>query len=102
MPEQGARFTIRELQPGSVSVEGELVLDTVAGALAQGLALIRPGETVSFDVSAVERGDSAAVALMVAWRRHAAHNGATLRFEGAGEQLRTIARTSNLQSLFQT
>ena len=83
-----------------MSVSGELSFATVAAALPVGANLIRTGAAVCFDVSAVSRGDSAGVALLLEWRRVARERGSDVRFEGAGEQLLTIARTSNLESLF--
>ena len=80
---------------GTVRISGPLTFDTVEevrAAAREALATLRrPGDTVTFDLGAVEQADSAGLALLVGWRRAAERAGGRIHFRGAPSALRAIA-----------
>lgn len=60
-------------------------------ALAQGLAALSAGQTV-FDLGQVETVDSAAVSVLLAWQRAAAHSGSTLELRNLPDQLKSLTK----------
>ena len=84
-----------------VNVAGALVFEEVTSACEPGMDLIVAGSRTTFDLSGVDRSDSAGVALLLEWRRCAMERQAVLEFDGVPAQLRTIAATSNLEGLFE-
>lgn len=78
----------------TVSNQFSLQSLTVANAtevLAQGMAALRDGQTV-FDLGQVETVDSAAVSVMLAWQRAAAHNGRKLELRNMPQQLKSLTK----------
>jgi phospholipid transport system transporter-binding protein len=68
-----------------------LTVANATEALAQGLAALRDGQTV-FDLGQVETVDSAAVSVMLAWRRAAAQSGSKLELRNLPEQLKSLTQ----------
>ncbi|MYN01017.1 STAS domain-containing protein [Pseudoduganella sp. DS3] len=60
-------------------------------ALAQGLAALSAGQTV-FDLGQVETVDSAAVSVLLAWQRAAAHSGSKLELRNLPDQLKSLTK----------
>ena len=58
--------------------------------LEQGLASIRAGDPL-VDLSAVQRCDSSAVALMLAWKREAKERAVALKFSGVPAAAASLA-----------
>lgn len=72
-----------------------------ARALSEaGRALIGPGESV-FDLSSVAEADSSAVAVMLAWRRHADSLRSTVRFTGIPVGVLSLASVYGVAELLQ-
>ena len=76
---------------GELSVEGPITIDNVVSVVANGVALF-DGEDVTIDLGRVTEADSAAVSLLLEWRREAA---------GRRLQIRFLNTPQNLQSLMQ-
>jgi phospholipid transport system transporter-binding protein len=68
-----------------------LTVANATEALAQGLAALRAGQTV-FDLGQVETVDSAAVSVMLAWQRAAAHSGTALELRNLPKQLLSLTK----------
>ncbi len=82
---------------GTYRLQGELTLDTVPRLCRQPLVAQWPeGATITIDLSAVTRSDSTGLALLVEWLRLARRRRITLRLVGLPEQMREIARISDL------
>ena len=82
--------------------DGEITDDLrIRAAIPTLRYLIEAGARTTFDLSGVNRSDSAGVALLLEWRRCAMERHAVLEFDGVPAQLRTIAATSNLEELFE-
>ncbi|MFZ6656508.1 STAS domain-containing protein [Undibacterium sp. TJN19] len=68
-------------QKGNIvyKVTGELCHDNANAAVAAGMSAIATGQA-EFDLSALTKIDSSAVAVMVAWQRQAIQSGKQLQF----------------------
>lgn len=86
---------------GTLRLEGELGFATVAGVLAEGREAIATsqGSPLVLDLSAVDKSDSAGVALLLDWLREARSRQVTLDIQGVPAQLAEIARLGGLASL---
>ena len=61
--------------------------------------LLAARREATIDLSAIGRADSAAIALLVEWRRRARLDGRTLRFRGLPQSLRDLLELSELTEL---
>ena len=88
---------INRLDTHHFQVEGELNLATAPDLLQSMLTQFpADGSEAHIDFEGVTRSDSAGLALLVEWLRLAEQQGATLRFHNLPNQLREIARVSDL------
>jgi phospholipid transport system transporter-binding protein len=94
-----ATFAIEPAAAGRLVASGELSFETAAQALRQGDGLITRGGTWVIDLSRIESGDSAGVAVLVEWLATARARDATLRYETIPPQMLAIARISDLEDL---
>jgi phospholipid transport system transporter-binding protein len=76
---------------GELSVEGSITIDNVVSVVVSGVALF-DGEDVTIDLGQFTEADSAAVSLLLDWRREAARRRLQIRF---------LNMPQNLQSLMQ-
>jgi phospholipid transport system transporter-binding protein len=82
-----------------VRVDADHILNRNATALLQsGEAAILGGD-LRFDLSAVKRCDSSAVALLLAWQRVAHARGACLELEAVPSSLRSLAELYGVEAL---
>ncbi len=72
--------------------------DNAAALVEHGLHAIRGGDR-SFDLSAVQSVDSAALALLLAWQREARAHGAALALTGVPAQVASLAKLYGVESL---
>jgi len=78
-------------------VRGELTLETVPTLCRRPLfGEWARGSTVTVDLSGVTRSDSVGLALLIEWLRLARQRDVTLKLAGLPEQMREIARISDL------
>jgi phospholipid transport system transporter-binding protein len=92
--------TIEQHSPGQFLLKGEINMYTVPELLTASQALFADlrGE-VSVDLAAVSRSDSAGLALLLAWMRLAQAHKFAIHFQNLPEQMRQIARVSELEQL---
>ncbi len=93
------RFAIEPGGPERCVASGELTFATAANALRTGAELLARSRATVLDLSRVESGDSAGVAVLVEWLAIAQESGQSLRFEGIPAQMLAIARISDLEDL---
>lgn len=74
---------------------GELSQKNARTALAEGNAAIAQGQS-EFDLSGLERIDSAAVAVMIEWQRQAMEKKLTLQFHALPDNLISLIRLYGL------
>jgi phospholipid transport system transporter-binding protein len=84
---------------GEYRVSGPLVFATVPGLLEQSKATFDGEAQLQVDLSAVQTADSAGLALLIEWYRLAARANRGLRFVNVPEQLRALARISDVDEL---
>lgn len=86
---------------GQWRVDGELTFASVGALLRAGGGLFEgEGATpVVVDLGAVRRADSAGVSLLIEWLRRARQAGRGVVYRNVPEQMRAIARISNLEPL---
>jgi phospholipid transport system transporter-binding protein len=94
-----AAFGITASGPGRLDANGELTFGTAARALRAGLDALAPGNAWVIDLSRVTAGDSAGIAVLIEWLSAARARGARVRYEGMPDQMRAIARISDLEDL---
>ncbi|MEY4761411.1 MAG: hypothetical protein RLZZ200_1267 [Pseudomonadota bacterium] len=87
--------------PGRCQLEGDVGFDTVPALWRQvdDLLAAQSEGRVDVDLSGVAYGDSAGLALLVAWQSKAMSAGVTLRYSAVPERLVAIARISSVDSL---
>ena len=89
---------LKEADDGRLLVLGELSMATVPGFLGQ--AHWKAGDTeICIDLQAVERADSAGVALLIEWQRTARKQQQNIRFQNIPSQMLAIARLSGVDEL---
>jgi phospholipid transport system transporter-binding protein len=76
---------------GNVLISGRLELDTVPALAAQGQALFSGRTAVTVDLAAVDRGESAGLALLLEWQRSALAAGCVVTYRNVPASLRSIA-----------
>ncbi|MCP4995779.1 MAG: STAS domain-containing protein [Gammaproteobacteria bacterium] len=86
-------------EPETLQVFGDLTFATVSGVLRASEMLSGGRDHLTYDLSAVQRTDSAALALLLEWRSRARVRGGDASFLGLPESLLDIARLSNADSL---
>ncbi|OGT19878.1 MAG: hypothetical protein A2V90_02115 [Gammaproteobacteria bacterium RBG_16_57_12] len=90
--------TLTQQPDGSYLLSGILSFDTVPRLLAQGNALFAHGEVI-VDLKAVERSDSAGLALLIEWLRIARLKRQAMKLRNVPPQMQAIARVSDLDTL---
>ena len=95
-----SRALINKLDMHHYQVEGELNLATTPNLLQSMLGQFpSAGSEAHIDLEGVTRSDSAGLALLVEWLRLAEQQNISLRFHNLPNQLREIARVSDLLPL---
>lgn len=95
----GRMPTITSVDDGRVEIVGDLTFDTVALLWSRGAEVLDGGKTVTLDLDAVTRADSAGLALMVEWLKHARRHGARITVVNMPAQMLAIARMSKLDKV---
>ena len=88
MPENGG---LELTADGNIKVSGRLDVETVSHYRDPGDRMIDEVEAPVFDLDGVDTVGSAAVALLIAWQRHANRLGKQVSFINASDALRHIA-----------
>ena len=87
---------------GNGVVRGDLTIRTAPGAVRRGAELLALGKgELVLDLGGLEHCDSAALAVLLEWRREAARAGRQLAWKNVPERLRQLARISELESVLQ-
>lgn len=89
---------LRADSDGKVIVSGDLTLDSVTAVYREAASVIS-ATTETVDLSAVERVDSAGLALLLEWQSVARRTGAGLSFENAPDDLLRLAALTEASAL---
>lgn len=85
---------------GSFAVSGDMSFATVPTLWAQSRDAVAGGvDAIEIDLSAVERADSAGLALLVAWTRAAHRDDKAVRYVNPPAQLLALAEVNKLGPL---
>jgi phospholipid transport system transporter-binding protein len=100
LTEEKAAEAAFEVQGGDRSrVLGALRFGTVSALLRYGATAIGDGHAAVIDLSAVSASDSSGLALLIEWLSVAKQARRALRYENVPEQLKELARLSDVESL---
>lgn len=91
--------SIEAIGGGRFRVHGALTFATVRQVLRAAEQHFDGNAQLQIDLSGVDNADSAGLALLVEWYRRAALKSGTIRFVGAPEQLRALAKISEIDQL---
>ena len=75
---------------GRCTVQGPVNLENAVALLEQGKGLFT-AQQITLDLAAVTEVDSAALSLLLEWRREALRNGRTIRYVNLPDNLRSLA-----------
>ena len=92
-------FNLEVRGEGRFAVQGEMSFQTAQSILRASESRFGQYDSVEVDLSAVDRADSAALALLLEWKAQASRRSATIRFSGIPENLLAVARTSEVEEL---
>ena len=81
-------------------LSGQLAQENARQAVDAGIAALTAGAS-DFDLSGLERVDSAAVAVMIAWQRYALQEKKLLKFHSAPPALQSLIALYGLSGQFQ-
>jgi len=87
-----------QMVAGRWQVSGALSMDTVEAVLVASTPIALPQDGI-IDLTAVDRVDSAGVALVLAWARRAASEGTKIAFAGIPESMRSLATLYGVEEL---
>ncbi len=90
---------ITRVDAGRMQLCGVLDLASVPALLQDIDGLDYEASSVTVDLKTVEHADSAGVALLLAWMRHARHAEREIRFLNMPTQMLNIARVSGLDEV---
>lgn len=94
----GARIAANG-EEGQLALLGALTFETVPGLSKELAPVLRQHPRLRIDLSAIERVDSAGLALLTEWMRLTRALGHSLEFINVPRQLLTIARVSGLDQV---
>ena len=96
----GAAGTLRETGAGRFSLSGAVTMATVAALRSAGLAAFAASPAaIEVELSAVERADSGALALLIDWLAWARAAGRAMSFTALPAALLALARLSGVDEL---
>lgn len=84
---------------GRFRVTGILGFETVKALLATSRQQFAGAKQIEVDLTGVTQGDSAGLALLIEWLRIAQGAGKSIRYTGIPDQLRALARISEVDEL---
>ncbi len=86
---------------GHARLSGSLDFTTVSALLPVGVDAIAGGQVAVIDLSDVAASDSSGLALLIEWLSAAKSAKRTLRYENIPEQLKQLARLSEVEELLE-
>ncbi|MEP6485012.1 MAG: STAS domain-containing protein [Rudaea sp.] len=96
---QAAFFNVESDTMGTLRVSGAISYANATSALARMPQPGRAGGVLDIDLSALEKPDSATLAVLIAWSARAKRQGVTLRYKQVPQGLRNLARLSDVDTL---
>ncbi len=91
--------TFQTLEVGRSAVVGTLNFSSVSALLGIGTKAIDAGAAAIIDLRGITESDSSGLALLVEWLSVARNAKRTLRYENMPQQIRQLARLSDVEDL---
>jgi len=92
-------FSVESDTMGTLRVSGAISYANAGSALARMPQPGRAGGALDIDLSALEKSDSATLAVLIAWSARAKRQGVTLRYKRVPQGLLNLARLSDVDKL---
>lgn len=96
---QAPYFNVESDTLGTLRVSGAITFTNAARALAHMPQAPRAGTPLAIDLAALEKPDSATLAVLIAWSATARANGGELRYLRAPQGLRNLAHLCDVDGL---
>jgi len=93
----GGECQLQDLGEGRFAVHGVLGFETVNGVFEAAKVLFGEHSIIEVDFSAVQRSDSAGLALLIEWVNWAKHYVREISYKNVPEQVRAIAEISEIE-----
>ena len=84
---------------GTVSIVGTLSFDNVTSLLDESMSMFDGKSVLKFDLQAVDKSDSAGLALLIEWMSLATKKGQSVSFVNLPKQMLDIASVSGLNEV---
>jgi phospholipid transport system transporter-binding protein len=99
----GGALELKETAPGKLAVRGPLTFVTARRARDTGLAALRGASAreIEIDCSGITSSDSGGMTVLLDWLAFAKGSGRSLRFVSLPEQLKALARISDVEELLE-
>lgn len=94
-----SNFTLQDLGEGRFSLAGQVSFHTAETILRESTKLFAAHERIRVDLSAVERTDSAGLALLLEWISQASKSGQQIEFDEIPKKIHAIAETAEIDEL---
>ena len=92
-------FVLQEHGDGRFSLGGQVSFHTAETILRESARLFAAHDRIRIDLSAVERTDSAGLALLLEWISQASQSGKQIAFDEIPEKIHAIAETAEIDEL---
>jgi len=92
-------FELKDLGDGSFEISGNMSFETAEHILRASQRVFKQYENVRVDMSAVEKADSAGLALLLEWMSWTRQGAAKIEFASIPASVLAIAHTAELQDL---
>ncbi len=90
---------LTQLEADHYRLNGVLDFSTVPLFQSQGVQLLHGDKDVTLDLSGIERGNSAALLLLINWTRLAQQKNRTIHYTNVPQQIISLVQVSGLQEL---
>jgi phospholipid transport system transporter-binding protein len=102
-PAAAAAVELKETSPGKLTARGPFTFATAKRAREMGLAALRATNSreLEIDCGGISSSDSAGMTVLLDWLSVARQSGRSLRFLSLPEQLKALARISDVEELLE-
>jgi phospholipid transport system transporter-binding protein len=90
------RLNIVKEAPGRFIVDGDLTFASLDKPTIQSFAFLTPGKDIIMDLGGVGNADSAGLALLIEWLKHARSKRVQLQLRNVPEAILNIAKLSDM------
>jgi phospholipid transport system transporter-binding protein len=95
-------LALTQQTPTAWELHGDVNVNTITAIMIPGYQMIDAvpaGQSLTLNLAGVTQADSASVALLIDWLRHAKKQGKTLTFSDLPTKMKDIIKVSNLEGI---